>query len=70
VNINIKTSLSIQVSSSYEELALRLIAINATIFGIFLFIIVVLIWKERSIRKQMEGEKKSTLNANSTLNGE
>jgi hypothetical protein len=51
-------------------LALRLIAINATIFGIFLFIIIVLIWKERRIRKQMEGEKKSTLPTNSTINGE
>jgi hypothetical protein len=54
----------VTISVLYEELALRLIAINATVLTIFLFIIVVLVCLERSIRRKMEGEKKSSIEQN------
>jgi hypothetical protein len=55
--LNIKTSLTFTISSSYEELAKRLIAINSTVAFIFLVIIAALIGKEKRLRKKMDGEK-------------
>jgi hypothetical protein len=57
INIDIITTLSVTVSTSYEELGKRLVFINTTVFLIFIVIIAVIIFKANKIAKRMKSFK-------------
>lgn len=57
INIDVITSLTIDVSSTYAILGQRLIFINVTVFIIFLVIIITLIVKTNQINNKMNSTK-------------